>query len=277
MSKEEMNHEGHSHKSKLGLMMCYFSRAFAGVMPILVVILLALTVHMHYNLDKRLNNLEVKVFDLGKNVSEGIALNTDKLDIISNRTKVTDAVGGKHAVGKTLTAEQIQKLEQINMTADKYYVVVLTKDIMDNIDNTESFQAKLDELESSLEGRYSDYVTELRNYEKMSMMSFDEMVGIVENATVADVPVEQDKSVVDNVKGLFKVSDKDDLKIKCNPIIIDSAIKALSERNEWEALKVLEKIEPKNEDLKKVVANLTVRNTLKFYLRDIGDKILKDA
>ena len=268
MSKNEMNHEDHSHKSKFGFVLCYISKVFSDVAHVLIAVLFVFSIFVYNHIDKRLVDLQAKVDDLGVNLNNGIALNTDKLDIISNRTKLAQAVRGPAGSG-AISEEQSEKLEQINMQADKYYIVVLTREIIDNIDNTVAYQAKLDELEKNLEGKYADYVTELRSYQKMSMMSFDDMVKIVENATVADVPVEKDKSVVDNVRGLFKVSDKDDLKIKCNPIVIDSAIKSLSERNEWEALKVLERVEPKNEDLKKVVANLTVRNTLKFYLRDI--------
>jgi len=275
MSKKDIDHKGHVHKSKLGVMLCYVSCIFTSVMPILIVAILALSVHEFYNTEKKFKDLSVQVFEQGRDMNAKIALNNDKLDVISNRTKLALTVGGSG--GGYISADQSDKIEKINSQASKYYVVVLTREIMDSIDNTENFKAKLDELEKSLEGKFPDYIAELRNYEQMNMMSFEEMATIVENATVADVPVEKDKGVIDNVRGLFKISNKDDLKIKCNPIVIDSAIKALIAKNEWEALQTIEKVEPKNEDLKKVLANLAVRNTIKFYARDIGDKVLKDA
>lgn len=172
-----------------------------------------------------------------------------------------------------------------------YKTIFLTKQIAERIDNTSDYSDKLESLKPLLNGQYVDEVRELDANKAMKILSFDEMIKVVETTAVPykiapeEKPAEaksaevkpEEKEGPSPLKGLFKVSKADDWKVKCNPILIDKAIQALRERNEWDALQVLEQFEPKNDDIKKVLDNLTLRNTLKYYLETIGNEVLKNG
>ncbi len=208
-------------------------------------------------------------------VDSNIALLSKMVEDMNNRLAVIGETGG----GAGLGGADLKAVEKINVKADKYHVIFLTKEIIERINNTKDYSDKLADLKKLLNGKFPDQMAEIEKNKAMAILNHDEMVKIVEETTTAAKPTtEEEKSAFESIKSVFKVSGKDDdLKIKCNPIVIDSAIKNLREKNEWEALKTLEQVEPKNDGLKKVVDNLNLRNILKYYVNQIADETLKNG
>jgi hypothetical protein len=201
------------------------------------------------------------------------------LDALANKVEVLSMTAPSAVGGGNINVKDLAVVEKLNVKANKYHVIFLTKEIVEKINTTEDFSDKFDELKSLLGGKFANEMAEIEKYKNMNILNHDEMVKIVEDSTKATKPTtEEEQSAFDNIKSLFKVTSSDeDLKVKCNPIIIDSAIKNLREKNEWEALKTLEQVEPKNDGLKKVVENLNLRNVLKYYVNLISDETLKNG
>lgn len=147
--------------------------------------------------------------------------------------------------------------EKVDVKTDKYHAILLTKEIMDDINQTKNYAEKFDELRLLLNGAFPDQLAEIEKYKEMKILSHDEIVDIVDGVT---------KDAYENNPDM-----------KCRPAVIDSVVKNLREKNEWEALKIIEKVEPQNEDLKKVMENLNVRNILKYYINTIAEEILKNG
>lgn len=248
---------------------------------VLSLITLVLVGTMFYQMDMGSETVKNQVYNDGQKVVSKLDMMNEKIDALSNKLdaiSITRA-GVSGGTGVSVSVNELAAVEKLNIKANKYHVIFLTKEIIEKINNTEDYTDKFNELKSLLGGKFENEMAEIEKYKNMNILTHDEMVKIVEDSTQATKPTTEDEqSAFDNIKSLFKVSGSDeDLKIKCNPIIIDSAIKNLSKKNEWEALKTLEQVEPKNDGLKKVVANLNLRNVLKYYVNLISDETLKNG
>ncbi len=241
--------------------------------PVLTVAIFIMVTMMLFKVEAIKTDLSNKMYDSGNKVDSNISLLKQNIEDMNNRLAVMAETGAG------LGSADLKAVEKINVKADKYHVIFLTKEIIERINNTKDFSDKYDELKKLLNGKFPDQMAEIEKNKAMSILNHDEMVKIVEESTTTTAtPAEAEKGAFDSIKSVFKVSGKDeDLKVKCNPVIIDSAIKNLREKNEWEALKTLEQVEPKNDGLKKVVDNLNLRNILKYYVNQISDETLKNG
>ena len=245
------------------------------VTPTLTVLIFIMVTIMFFKMQGMSSSLSGQMYSEDQKMDAKVSLMNEKMDEMSNRLAVIAETGG----GAGLGGADLRAVEKINVKADKYHIIFLTKEIVERINNTKDYSDKLIELKKLVGGKFPDQIVEIEKNKAMSILNHDEMVKIVEESTVSSKgTAEPEKGTFDSIKGVFKVSSKeDDLKVKCNPVIIDAAIKNLREKNEWEALKTLEQVQPQNEGLKKVVDNLNLRNVLKYYVNQIADETLKNG
>ncbi len=243
--------------------------------PAMTLVIFVMVTVMMFKVEGIRSDLAGAVGSGNQKVDSNLALLSKTIEDMNNRLAVIGETGG----GAGLGGADLKAVEKINVKADKYHIIFLTKEIVERINNTKDYTDKLVDLKKLLNGKFQDQIAEIEKNKSMAILNHDEMVKIVEESTQAAKPTtEEEKTAFESIKNVFKVSSKDDdLRIKCNPIVIDSAIKNLREKNEWEALKTLEQVEPKNDGLKKVVDNLNLRNILKYYVNQIADETLKNG
>jgi hypothetical protein len=255
-------------------------RNFANsLVPFISLSTFALVVLIFMKMDGSDPSLANNVYNLDQTVDAKVALMANKIDDLSNRLAAVSATAPASG-GTGISLSELKTVEKLNREANKYHMIFLVNEITNKLNATEDYSDKLIELKVLAGDQFADPIAALEKYMEMQILNHDQMVKIVEDSTQSTKPTtEEEKSAFENIKGLFKITshDGEDMRIKCNPIIIDSAVKNLREKNEWEALKTLEQVEPKNDGLKKVVENLNLRNLLKYYLKTISEEIVKNG
>lgn len=226
---------------------------------LLLIVLLFVILGTYIDSKLAIENLQIKLNEVDSQLDSKMGVTNEKLEILK---KV------KIASSQDLSLE---KIEELNKKADKYHIIYLTKEISTAIDNTTNYSIKLSELQKLIGEKFINEVSELKKYEIMNITSIKNLENNLEKTLYVTNPATSESDFAQQVKGVFRITSKDDKRTPISQEDLNLLLNHIREKNEWEAMEILEKLDKKNDQVKLLIEDLKLRNDLKYHLKTIAD------